>query len=300
MAFHNFVVGKQNKAGLSETSRLSRTTLWRRFLPLWNLAISAKEINELFPVSHRVNPWVLGLDGMWLHRFGAVMIYRDVTNQINLWWSWQASESYQNLTEDFYQVYLLSELNSISGVISDWKKGIVALSGAFFQGIPHQRCLAHLIREGKRLCPAGSPYIFTLKLREIVEETVFIKDPSDYFIWSKRLENWQTDYGSLLKTKSSNPNTEKAWWYTHGNLRRAIRLLTNDQENLFKFLHHDFLPNTNNSLEGVNSQIKGKLGTHRGMKPQQQISFAFWCLTFSRVKTKADLRKLWVEVQRRM
>lgn len=243
---------------------------------------------------------MLGLDGMWLHRFGVVMIYRDVTSGENLFWSWQPSESYQNLSNDFYEVYLLSERNCPSGAISDWKRAIIALINAFFQDIPHQRCLAHLIREGKRLLPAGSPNHFTLELRKIVEEIVLIKDPSDYFDWSQKLEGWQRRYGQLLRVRTVNEGTEKKWWYTHGNLRRAIRLLTKDQDSLFKFLHHDFLPSTNNSLEGVNSQLKRKLGNHRGMKPQQQISFVFWCLAFSRVKSEADLRKLWDEVKQRM
>ncbi|MBI4057756.1 hypothetical protein HY405_00320 [Candidatus Microgenomates bacterium] len=299
MSFHSFVVGRQSKAGLSEVVELSRTTLWRRFLPFWNLTISPKLVNELFPVS-QVSLWVLGLDGMWLHRFGAVMIYRDVTNQTNLWWSWQASESYQNLLEDFYQVFLLTKQVCPSGIVSDWKGAIVSLVGAFFPGVPHQRCLAHLIREGKRLLPAGSPFEFTLKLRRIVEEVIFIKDPADYFDWSQKLERWQKHYGGLLKVRTINEGTEKRWWYTHGNLRRAIRLLTKDQGNLFKFLHHDFLPNTNNSLEGVNSQLKRKLGTHRGMKEIQQVAFVFWCLAFSRTKTRADLVKLWDEIKKRL
>lgn len=107
------------------------------------------------------------------------MIYRDVTSGENLWWSWQKSESYQNLTEDFYQLFLLTEKNPPSGIISDWKGAIVALVGAFFPGVPHQRCLAHLIREGKRLLPAGSPFIFTLELREIFQEIISISDPAD-------------------------------------------------------------------------------------------------------------------------
>lgn len=243
---------------------------------------------------------MLGLDGMWLHRFGVVMIYRNTTTGENLFWSWQSSESYSNLTEDFYQVFLLSEQDCPSGIISDWKKALVALSSASFRDIPHQRCLAHLVREGKRLLPAGSPNYFTLELRKVVEEIVQIKDPADYFDWSKKLDSWQNRYGQLLRVRTINEGTEKKWWYTHGNLRRAIRLLTKDQDSLFKFLHHNFLPNTNNSLEGVNSQLKRKLGNHRGMKPNQQIVFCFWSLAFSRVKTEADLVKLWDEVKRRM
>lgn len=243
---------------------------------------------------------MLGLDGMWLHRFGEVMIYRNVTTGENLYWSWVSSESYQNLSDDFYQVYLLTLENPPSGVISDWKGAIVFLTSEFFQGVPHQRCLAHLIREGKRLLPAGSPNYFTLGLRRIVEEIILIKDPSDYFDWSQKLDSWQKRYGQLLRVRTVNEGTEKRWWYTHGNLRRAIRLLTKDQDSLFKFLHYDFLPSTNNSLEGVNSQIKGKLGTHRGIKVEQQISFVFWLLAFKRTKSRADLRKLWDEVKRRL
>lgn len=230
---------------------------------------------------------------MWLHRFGVVMIYRDVSSGENLWWSWQKSESYQNLTEDFYQLFLLVEKTIPVGVLSDWKGAIVNLKEAFFPDIPHQRCLAHLIREGRRLLPAGSPFIFTLELRAIFQEIIFISDPADYFVWSEKLNFWMAAYSGLLKVRSTNPGTEKKWWYTHGNLRRAVRLLTKNQESLFVYLYHPLIPPTNNSLEGVNSQLKRKLGNHRGMPAQQQISFCFWALAFSRAKTRVDLKRLW-------
>jgi len=236
----------------------------------------------------------LGLDGMWLHRFGVVMIYRNVSSGENLWWSWQKSESYQNLTEDFYQLFLLVEKTTPVGVVSDWKGAIVSLKEAFFPGVPHQRCLAHLVREGKRLLPAGSPFFFTLELRQIFQEVMFINHPSDYFDWSQKLESWLENYNYLLKVKSTNLETKHGWWYTHGNLRRAIRLLTKNQENPFVYLHHPLIPKTNNSLEGVNSQIKRKLGDHRGMKAQQQVNFCFWALAFSRVKNRVELKRLWV------
>lgn len=221
------------------------------------------------------------------------MIYRDVTTGENLWWSWQKSESYQNLTEDFYQLFLSVERTAPVGVVSDWKGAIVALVGAFFPEAPHQRCLAHLVREGKRLLPAGSPFIFTLELRAIFQEIISISDPADYFSWSEKLDDWLAHYRDLLKVRSFNPGTQKKWWYTHGNLRRAIGLLTKNQESLFVYLHHPLIPKTNNSLEGVNSQLKRRLGDHRGMPAQQQISFCFWALAFSRVKTRADLLVLW-------
>lgn len=222
------------------------------------------------------------------------MVYRDVTHGINLFWSWQKSESLQNLSEDFYQVYLLTQLNQPLGTISDWKSSIVTLVSACFPGIPHQRCLSHVVRELKRLLPAGSPFFFTKALREIACDLIQISDPSDYFDWNKRINYWLTDFGYLLKEKTlSLGETKKKSWYTHQNLRRAIKLMTVNQESLFAYLHHNFLPKTNNSLEGVNSQLKAKLINHRGMKTDQQAAFCFWLLTFSRAKTKEDLKKLW-------
>lgn len=271
---------------------LSRTTLWRKFRPFFCFVISPQIINRVFPLKSQ-DRWVLGVDGMWLHRSGVVMIYRDVTTGVNLWWSWQESESFKNLLDDFHQVYLSTHKNPPSGTISDWKGAFVALVGAFFPDVPYQRCLAHLTREGRKLLPAGSPFFFTLELRNIFQGIISITDLYDYFSWSQKLNQWLENYQHLLKVRSTNPDTKHGWWYTHGNLRRAVRLLTKNQKSLFVYLHHSFIPKTNNSLEGVNSQLKRKLGNHRGIPVQQQVIFCFWALAFSRLKTREDLKKLW-------
>lgn len=272
---------------------MSRTTLWRRFAPFFNYRISPEVINKLFPLKQGQSCWVLGLDGKWLHHFGVVMVYRDVTNGVNLWWSWQKSESLENLSQDFYDLWTLTSKNPPRGIVSDWKGSIVALCSGIFPDIPHQRCLAHLVREARRLLPARSPFDFTLALREIALDIMNISDPIDYYHWTQELENWRQNNDQLLKLKSFNPEAKKPVWFTHQNLRRAINLLTKYQESLFKYLHYNFLPKTNNSLEGVNSQLKQKLGDHRGMLLQQQIAFCYWHLAFSRVKNRKDLKKLW-------
>lgn len=113
--------------------------------------------------------------------------------------------------------------------------------------------------------------------------------------WLADLIEWERVFGYRLKerTVNHNPNVKKKWWYTHGNLRRAFRLLTDDWSPFFAYLDHPLIPNSNNSLEGTNSQIKKQLGNHRGMKTPQQVSFLFWYLSFTRTKNKQDLKKLW-------
>ena len=179
------------------------------------------------------------------------------------------------------------------GVVSDWKGSFVNTINEYLPGVPHQRCLSHLLREAKRLLPLKSPYLATRLLRSIAEEIFSISDPADLYDWTCEINSWKEKYEFLLKEKTIGLKTKKKWWYTHGTLRRAIKLLSAQSEHNFAFLKFPFLPKTNNSLEGLNSQIKQKLGNHRGMKLNQQISFIFWFLTFSRVKNKEDLRELW-------
>ncbi|MBI5358808.1 hypothetical protein HZB69_04255 [Candidatus Amesbacteria bacterium] len=87
----------------------------------------------------------------------------------------------------------------------------------------------------------------------------------------------------MLKEQTlARPDQLKRWWYTH------------DQNSLFVYLINNLIPKSNNSLEGINSQLDQKLGNHRGMKITQQIAFTFWYLTFgSEGNNLSKLRKLW-------
>jgi hypothetical protein len=126
-------------------------------------------------------------------------------------------------------------------------------------------------------------------------ELIHLKSQEEIDSWFDELTYWYDYYGQRLKERTINENktSKSKWWYTHGNLRRAWRLMTNEPETFFKHIDYKLLPHSNNSLEGTISQANNKLINHRGMKTQQQISFLRWYFTFSRVKNKQDLRKLW-------
>ena len=121
-------------------------------------------------------PWVLGIDGKWLHRQGVIMIYRDVTNRTNLYWSFHLSESYTAVEKDFERLNPIIKSNLPFGVISDWKGAIVSSVNVFLTStIPHQRCLSHVQRQLLRLLPLRSPIPATQKLRLIAKMVPDIK-----------------------------------------------------------------------------------------------------------------------------
>jgi len=205
-----------------------------------------------------------------------------------------SSESYEAIGKDLSCLAGLLNNHLPAGAVSDWKGAIVASIASHFGLIPHQRCLAHIIRQAKRLLPKYSPFEATQRLRGITKELFLIETTHDPSVWKTSLLRWEKQYGFMLKEKTIGSQfIKKKWWYTHGNLRRAWRLLTHDQDPLFVFLTNPLVPKTNNSLEGVNSNLKQKLGDHRGMSTARQASFLSWYMAFTRVKTEMDLRKLW-------
>lgn len=240
------------------------------------------------------HPWVYGCDGKWLGRLGVFFIHRNVTTKENLWWSFMGSETYAAIGGDCRVLGDRLDTHLPRGAVSDWKGAIVMAVASHFGPIPHQRCLAHVMRAAKRLLPRNSPFEATRKLRWIAENLMLVEASGDPLVWKAMLTRWKKQYGMMLTEKTQAPTgTSRSWWYTRGNLRRAWRLLTRDQDPLFVFLINPLIPNTNNALEGVNSNLKQKLGDHRGMKVTRQAAFLSWYLTFTRVKTDGDLKKLW-------
>jgi len=294
--FYRLVKGKTSRELLIEQKEIGRSKLSFQFKVFFDLPLSAEIVWKLLPpkLLSLGSPWIYGTDGKWLRRKGVIMNHRDVTNQENIWWSYHPSESYEAYHQDLLKLSsTLGDNHLPSGAISDWNGGGVSGVAGHFGHIPHQRCLIHVLRTLKRLLPKHSPIPETRKLRLIAKEIIHLEDEITVWNWQSKLIDWQNEYGELLTIKTKGIGTKKKWWYTHGNLRRAWRLLTKDQDPFFVYLDHELIPKSNNSLEGVNSQLKQKLGDHRGMKHPQQVAFAFWYFTFSRVKTKSDLKKLW-------
>lgn len=290
--FYRLVVGNINRRQLMKDKAVSRPTLSVKFQVFFTQPLSPAEVWRVLPPKLSV-PWVYGMDGKWLKRQGVFLLHRNITTRENLYWSFYSSESYLALRQDIAGLIGLLGDNFPIAAISDWKGAVVGAITAAFGNIPHQRCLTHVTRTAKLLLPQRSPLEATLALREISKRLIEIKCQVEVDHWFKQLADWYNQYGYLLKERTKSLETKRKWWYTHGNLRRAWRLLTDDLEPFFKHLDCPLLPHSNNSLEGTISQATNKLVDHRGMELGQQVSFLNWYFTFTRVKNSSDLTKLW-------
>lgn len=251
---------------------------------------------SILPSSIPKESWTLGLDGKWLKRAMIVFVARNNTTGDNLWWQAVFHESSEELTPLLYKLRKTLEQYQYplpTGVVSDWKRGIVSASEQVFSLLPHQRCVAHVVRTLKVLLPVYSPIMATQELRRLALQLEQMQTFAGYVMYQLGLGAWYYTYGEMLKVVTRGVYTKRHWWYTHGDLRRAWRLMTINNENQFLFLDHQELPKTNNSIEGSFSQAGSKLSLHRGWKTPQQASFLYWYFALQRVKTPADMRRLW-------
>ena len=289
-----------NRKKITREKKISRKTLSLKFKPFFDNPLTPEEVWKIVPprITFDKKPWVYGVDGKWLRRIGIILIHRDLTHKENLFWSFHKSESFTALNQDLSKLsgfISQSGNNYPTGAVSDWKQAIVSSIHSHFGSIPHQRCLSHVLRLAKKHLPKNSPFEATLNLRKIALDLKRVTNNQEKKQWQESIIHWEKQYGYLLKEKTLGlPSIKKKWWYTHGNLRQGYRLLTHDQESLFVYLTNSLIPKSNNSLEGVNGQLDKRISNHRGMKLGQQVSFAFWYLTFGGNKnTLLNLKKLW-------
>jgi hypothetical protein len=102
----------------------------------------------------------------------------------------------------------------------------------------------------------------SIELKKIME--AIGKSCEEVFSWL--IETWSSKWDEFLKEKTHSETGK--WFYTHKRLRSAIRSIRTNTNYLFTYQKNPVLrmPNTTNSLEGINCVLKLKVKVHQGIK----------------------------------
>ncbi|MBR3353057.1 IS1 family transposase [Candidatus Saccharibacteria bacterium] len=152
--------------------------------------------------------------------------------------------------------------------IIDGKKGVINMLEKY--GIEVQFCQFHQLKIITQ-CLTRKPVLLPNKeLRNIALSLVH----TDRETFIAMVYGWKLHNEVWLQEKS---HTEDGKWeYTHRLTRRAINSLITNLPYLFTHQQYPDLdiPNTNNKIEGLHSELKRRLNNHRGLKKAQKIQFA--------------------------
>ena len=211
---------------------------------------------QVTPVIDYPSSAIVVMDTTYFRRGFGVSIFRDPNRKINLLWLYVKHETLDTYKYGIEQI--IAKGCSVTGIVCDGKKGLFSS----FPGIPVQMCQFHQKQIITRyltknpILPAG------VELKAIVETLSSTCEA----VFSMLIELWQLKWDQFLKERTYS-STGK-WFYTHKRLRSAIRSLRSNMPYLFTYQKYPnrMIPNTTNSLEGINSSLKAKIKAHQGIR----------------------------------
>ena len=193
----------------------------------------------------------------WGRNFGLMVIKDALRNKI-LWHKYVRNESIRDYMEGVD--WLKSRGFKIYGAVID---GIRGLSNALYP-IPTQMCQFHQILITRRYLTQDPDVVASKELLNLVKDITRMDKES--FIgafdeWYERNKNVLNERVSDKRIKRKTPP------YMRPRLRSAYLSLKRNMPWLWTFYDNPEtgLPNTNNALEGVFSDIKSKIRVHRGI-----------------------------------
>lgn len=260
--WYNLVWHNQNLEELSARYGFCRRTI-RKKLDLYNPP-------EIVPNEEDKDTTVIAMDVTFFKRTGGILTVINVHNGKALYCAetggYETVWDYEKaiLTLHQYGVYP-------KAAVVDGKKGVFEMLKGY--GILVQMCQFHqkkIVRSYIRKNP-------------VIEENRSIKDLSDALTHTHR-ETYETmvyvfravNFSWLNeRTYFKDRNNGGKWEYTHKESRSAINSLFKNLPYLFTFEDYPELniPNTNNMIEGIHSELKRRLANHRGLKKEQKIKF---------------------------
>lgn len=163
-------------------------------------------------------------------------------------------------------------------MVSDQQKGLRLGAKLRFPDVPHQRCLAHIIRQAGAWITKHPKTPAGRTLRIILRHLSSVQSEQEARAWSALFERWHAHFKDFINEKTEGHSGRR--WYTHRYLRKAVSLLKGAIPGMFTFTVTPRTPRTSNHVEGgLNAQLSEHLQRHRGLPPERQRALVAFFLT---------------------
>lgn len=199
---------------------------------------------------------VVGIDTTYFSKRFGVTIFRDVTNGKTLYWNFVVKENINPYVRGIE--YLERSGITILGFVVDGFWGFFVRYGNKYS---IQMCQKHMKDIVRRYITNKPKLQASKELKEILKPLINLSEAT----FNNQFDNWLVKWREFLKEKTYNEENHK-WVYTHDKLRKAVGSLIRYRHYLFTYEKNNWIPNTNNSIEGFNSSLKSFIGLHRGLR----------------------------------
>lgn len=243
----DYVEGKQTLSQLAQRYRISERTIQRDLAGMRFVRKIAK-----------VKDVTIQLDTTYWGRNFGLMVIKDALRNKILWHKDVRNETISQYMEGIS--WLKSNGFRIYGAVIDGMRG---LAQALYP-IPVQMCQFHQILITRRYLTQEPELEASIELLSLVKNITKMDNESFVSAFNDWSEKYQNVINERIRDKRIKRHTPP---YMRPKLRSAYLSLRRNMNLLWTFYDHPEtgLPNTNNALEGVFSDIKSKVRAHRGI-----------------------------------
>ena len=243
----DYVEGKQTLSQLAQRYRISERTIQRDLAGMRFVRKIAK-----------VKDVTIQLDTTYWGRNFGLMVIKDALRNKILWHKYVRNETISQYMEGIS--WLKSNGFRIYGAVIDGMRG---LAQALYP-IPVQMCQFHQILITRRYLTQEPELEASIELLSLVKNITKMDKESFVSAFNDWSEKYQNVINERIRDKRIKRHTPP---YMRPKLRSAYLSLRRNMNLLWTFYDHPEtgLPNTNNALEGVFSDIKSKVRAHRGI-----------------------------------
>ena len=248
----DYVEGKQTLMQLSAKYNVSERTI-RRDLEGMCFVHSIAKYKEV----------TIQLDTTYWGRNFGLMVIKDVLRNKVLWHKYVRNETIAQYVEGVS--WLQTQGFKIYGAVIDGMRG---LAQALYP-IPVQMCQFHQILITRRYLTQDPDLEASIELLDLVKSITRMDKES--FVGA--FNEWYEKYKDVLNERVHDKRIKRyAPPYMRPKLRSAYLSLRRNMSLLWTFYDHPEtgLPNTNNAIEGLFSDIKSKLRVHRGVSKENR------------------------------
>ena len=250
--FEEYLSGKQTLVQLAAKHSVSVSTIQRRLRTIHSTRIISKDKEVV----------VLMDTTYWGRDFGVVMLYDCYRKKL----LWRKFINRKEVIADYLEgiAWLEKYHFKIYGIVCDGLKGLAKSLGRY----KVQYCQFHQV---KTVCSYLTQKPKTEAGKEL-RKIALLLCHTDKESFEGMLNEWYSKWGEWIKERSFDPQSQRNR-YTHRKIRAAYFSFKRNMQYLWTFYDNPEtrLPNTNNALEAVNTDLKTKLRVHNGLNRRNRM-----------------------------
>lgn len=197
---------------------------------------------------------VIGIDTTWFGNLGLTLV-RDITNKKNIIWRFVQKEN-QLAYSSLVQTCVDSGI-TLLGIVTDGKDSFFHS----FENIPIQMCHFHMAHILRKYLTKNPTLECNKQLWKIWYDREKYTSQSFSIVLLKRYLKYSNELVEVYINRDTN-----TWEYSKQRTLNAYKSLRRFTPYLYTYKRSKWISTTNNSCEGVNSDLKNKMRNHNGLR----------------------------------